>query len=183
MGALGVGHRLEGLAYLVCLAFGVGAATMVGQHLGAGDPLRARESARAAARSASLIMVPVTVALFVLARPLFSLFTDDPATVDAGVLYLRIQVAVLVFMALEEVYLGAFAGAGDTLAASAITFFFTAARIPVAWWLAYDAGLGVAGVWLAIAASTAIKGALLWAWWRRGRWQPAVPERVATRAA
>jgi len=183
MGALGVGHRLEGLAYLVCLAFGVGAATMVGQHLGAGDPLRARESARAAARSASLIMVPVTVALFVLARPLFGLFTDDPATVDAGVLYLRIQVAVLVFMALEEVYLGAFAGAGDTLAASAITFFFTAARIPVAWWLAYDAGLGVAGVWLAIAASTAIKGALLWAWWRRGRWQPAVPERVATRAA
>lgn len=183
MGALGVGHRLEGLAYLVCLAFGVGAATMVGQHLGAGDPLRARESARAAARTASLIMVPVTVALFVLARPLFGLFTDDPATVDAGVLYLRIQVAVLVFMALEEVYLGAFAGAGDTLAASAITFFFTAARIPVAWWLAYDAGLGVAGVWLAIAASTAIKGALLWAWWRRGRWQSAVPERVATRAA
>ena len=183
MGALGVGHRLEGLAYLVCLAFGVGAATMVGQHLGRGDPARARESARAAARSASLIMVPITIALFVLARPLFGLFTDDPATIDAGVLYLRIQVAVLIFMALEEVYLGAFAGAGDTLAASAITFFFTAARIPLAWWLAYDAGLGVTGVWIAIAASTAIKGALLWAWWRRGRWaRAALPERVAQAA-
>lgn len=180
MGALGVGHRLEGLAYLVCIAFGVGAATMVGQHLGAGDPKRANESASAAARTCVLAMLPLTLFLFAFARPLFGIFTEDPATIDGGVLYLRIQVVVLVFMALEEVYLGAFSGAGDTLAASIITFGLTAARIPAAWWLAYDAGLGIAGVWLAIAASTALKGALLWAWWRRGRWQSAaVHERQA----
>lgn len=182
MGALGVGHRLEGLAYLVCLAFGVGAATMVGQHLGAGSADRARESASAAARTCILAMIPLSVLLFVFARPLFGVFTDDPATIEGGVLYLRIQVAVLVFMALEEVYLGAFAGAGDTLAASIITFSLTAARIPAAWWLAYDAGLGIGGVWLAIAASTALKGALLWLWWRRGRWRSVALE-PAARAA
>lgn len=177
MGALGVGHRLEGLAYLVCLAFGVGAATMVGQHLGAGDVLRARASAKAAARWCLLAMLPLTIGLYLLARPLFGLFTDDPATIEAGVLYLRIQSIVLVFMALEEVYLGAFAGAGDTLAASIIAFGWTAARIPIAYWLAHHVGLGIAGVWLAVAASTALKGALLWAWWRRGRWhRPALNE-------
>lgn len=168
MGALGVGHRLEGLAYLVCVAFGVGAATMVGQHLGAGDPARARASVSAAARISVLAMIPLSIVLFTFARPLFELFSDDAATVDAGVLYLRIQVAVLAFMALEEVYLGAFAGAGETLAASGIAFFFTAARIPAAYWLADHTRLGVAGVWIAIAASTAIKGVLLRLVWRRG---------------
>lgn len=183
MGALGVGHRLEGLAFLVCLAFGVGASTMVGQHLGRRDVERARESAGAAARTCTLAMVPLTIVLFALARPLFGLFTDDPVTIDAGVLYLRIQATVLVFMALEEVYLGAFAGAGDTLGASIIAFGLTAARIPAAWWLAYEAGLGVAGVWIAIASSTAIKGAVLWAWWRRGRWQHAALREPLPQAA
>ncbi|HBQ11286.1 MAG TPA: hypothetical protein DEF51_08960, partial [Myxococcales bacterium] len=167
MAALGVGHRLESLAYFCCVAFGVGAATMVGQHLGAGDVQRARQSAASAARLALAAMLPFTLLLFALARPLFGLFTDDPATLDAGVLYLRIQTAVLALMALEETYKGAFTGSGRTLAASLIGFGFTAARIPAAWVLAYPLGLGIAGVWLAIAASTAIKGALLWLLWLR----------------
>jgi Na+-driven multidrug efflux pump len=144
---------------------------MVGQHLGAGDPDRADESASAAARTCVLATLPLTFVLFVFARPLFGIFTDDAPTIEAGVLYLRIQAIVLAFMALEEVYLGAFAGAGDTLAASIIAFGGTAARIPAAWWLAHDVGLGIAGVWIAIAASTAAKGALLWAWWKRGAWR------------
>ena len=167
MAALGIGHRLEGLAYQCCVACGVGAATMVGQHLGAGDVERARGAARAAARLAFLWMVPFGVVLFATARPLFGLFTDDVATIEAGVLYLRIQTVVLGLMALEEVFKGAFTGAGDTLAASVISFGWTAARVPAAWWLANRAGLGIAGVWIAIAGSTAVKGALLALWWRR----------------
>jgi len=167
MAALGVGHRLESLAYFCCVAFGVGAATMVGQHLGAGDRERAHQSARAAARLALIAMVPFTVALFVLARPLFGVFTDDPATLEAGVLYLRIQTTVLALMALEEAYKGAFTGSGETLMASLVGFGFTAARIPAAWVLAHPLGLGIAGVWTAIAGSTALKGVLLWLLWRR----------------
>ncbi|HJL16492.1 MAG TPA: MATE family efflux transporter [Sandaracinaceae bacterium LLY-WYZ-13_1] len=170
MAALGVGHRLEGLAFLACVAFGVGASTMVGQHAGAGDLRRARASARAAARLSLLAMVPFTLLLFAGAGPLFDLFTDDPATIEAGVRYLRIQTAVLALMALEEVYKGAFTGAGDTLAASIITFGFTAARIPAAWLLADPLGLGIAGVWIAIAGSTAVKGVAMWIWWRRDGW-------------
>lgn len=176
MGALGVGHRLEGMAYLVCVAFGVGAATMVGQHLGAGDAERARRSASAAARMCVLSMAPLAILLLAFARPLFAAFTDDPATVEAGVLYLRIQAVVLPLMALEEVYQGSFAGAGDTLAASIISFAWTAARIPLAYWLAHALGLGPAGVWIAIAGSTGIKGLLMWRWWRRGRWAQAMAE-------
>lgn len=170
MGALGVGHRLEGLAFLICTAFGVGAATMVGQHLGAGSSPRARESARVAARLCSYAMLPASVLLFALARPLFELFTGDPATIEAGVVYLRIQTLVFVPMALETVYESAFTGAGDTVGASVIEIVFTVLRIPAAWWLAVELGWGIEGVWIAIATSTAIKGVSMWLWWRRGRW-------------
>lgn len=168
--ALGVGHRLEGLAYLTCMAFGIGAATMVGQHTGAEDPRAASHAARAATRLALLAMTPFTVGYLVFAEALLRLFTDDPAIVDAGVDYLRVQTAVLFFMALEEVHKGAFTGTGRTLAAAAVSFSMTALRLPAAWVLAVPLGLGIDGVWTAIAASTALKGGLMALLWRsRGR--------------
>ncbi len=170
MAALGVGHRLEGLAYLVCVAFGVAAATMTGQHLGARSARRAEEATRAAVRLCLFAMIPFTLVLFLGAAPLFALFSDDRAIVEAGAAYLRVQTAVLAFMALEEVYRGAFTGAGRTLLPSIIELVFTALRLPAAWLLAVPAGLGADGVWIAIAGSTAIKGALLavaWRWDRR----------------
>ncbi|MFK7991135.1 MAG: MATE family efflux transporter [Sandaracinaceae bacterium] len=165
MAALGVGHRIESIPYFIGVAFGVGAATMVGQHLGASDPKSAEQSIRAAAKLALCTMVPFGALLFGAAAPLFALFTDDPATVEAGVLYLRVQVVVFAFMALEETYRGAFVGAGQTTAAAVIEFVWTLARVPAAWLLA-EAGLGIVGVWVAVAASTAIKGVSLVIWWK-----------------
>jgi putative MATE family efflux protein len=167
MAALGVGHRVEGLAYLLCLAAQVGAATLVGQHLGAGDVGGARRAAAAAARLAVVAMLPLTALLWLFAGPIFGVFTADATTAAAGALYLRVQALVLVGMALEEVALGAFTGAERTAFASALTFALTAARIPTAYLLAVVLDLGVLGVWVAIAGSTAIKGASLWWRWQR----------------
>jgi Na+-driven multidrug efflux pump len=98
---------------------------------------------------------------------LLSGFTDDPATVQAGAVYLRWQAAAFVFMALEVVYSGAFTGAGNTVPTFWIESLFTGLRIPLAIALASWAGYGVAGVWMAIAASTFVKGVLFGLWWRR----------------
>ena len=65
---------------------------------------------------------------FVFAEPLFHIFTDEPAVIEAGVYYLRIQTAVLVFMGLEIVYEGAFTGAADTMPTLWVTGVGTAVR-------------------------------------------------------
>lgn len=182
MAALGVGHRLESLAFMVCVGFQVGAATMVGQHLGAGSPQMAARCAHRAASLGAAVMLPIALFLYTFAPQLFELFvaggsSASPETVltaSAGTVYLRIQCAVFVFMALEVIYQGAFAGAGDTLPAFWIGFGFTSARIPLAWVLAYPLAMGVNGVWVAIALSTVVKGVLSWAWFRRGRWATAL---------
>jgi putative MATE family efflux protein len=174
MAALGVGHRLESLAYLFAVGLMVGAATMVGQHLGAGNPKMAARSAWVAAAICTIGMVPIAVGLFVFAEPLFGFFTDEPASAAAGVHYLQIQTLVLVFMGLEVVFEGAFSGAGDTMPTLWILGSLTAARIPLAWLFAYQLDWGIGGVWWAIAVTTVLKGIVLPAWFARGRWTTAL---------
>lgn len=168
---LGIGHRVESIAYHVAVGFGAGAATMVGQHLGAGDPLAATRAANLGAKLAALAMLPF-MAVFVLApRALVALWALDPETLARGSSYLLAAGAVLVLMALEVVYESAFAGAGETMPALLVALPLTAARIPAAAWLASHTTLGIEGIWLSIALSTAAKGLLLWALhaWRAAR--------------
>jgi len=174
MAALGVGHRLESVAFLYSVGMMVGAATMVGQHLGAGNPKAAARSAHVAAAMCTAGAVPIALLLYAFAGPLMGLFSDDPATVAAGVHYLRIQALVMVFMGLEIVYEGGFSGAGNTMPTLVILGTFTLARIPLAWLFAYQLGWGIGGVWWAIALSTVVKGILLPGWFLRGRWVAAI---------
>jgi putative MATE family efflux protein len=174
MAALGIGHRLESTAYMITVGFGVGAATMVGQQLGAGSPERAAECAAAAQRLCAMFMVPCMVVLMLGAPWFFGAFTDDPAIIASGTTYLRWQAVVFVAMGIEVVYEGAFSGAGDTLPPLLIGGTLSAARIPLAFALGYGAGLGIVGVWLAIALSTGLRAVVTWLWWRRGRWATAL---------
>ena len=51
--AVGVGHRVEGLTYFTCLGFATAASTLVGQHMGAGQPERSRQGSLALDRLCS----------------------------------------------------------------------------------------------------------------------------------
>jgi len=170
MAGLGVGHRIESLGYMYSVGMMTGVATMVGQHLGAQNPAMAARCAHVGAAICGLSLLPMAALLYATAPALFDVFTDDPATAAAGVYYLRIQLLVLALMGVEVTYEGAFSGAGDTMPTFWITVIFTGARIPGAWWLAYEQGWGIGGVWWAIAASTAIKGVVMAAWFARGKW-------------
>ena len=113
--------------------------------------------------------LPILALLFVLGPTLVGSFASTDATVGAGTAYLRTQSVVFVFMALECVYSGAFAGTGRTVAPFWIVSLGTVVRLPLAWLLAWPLGLGVQGIWVAIALSTIGKGvASAWAW---SRWE------------
>jgi putative MATE family efflux protein len=169
LAAIGIGHRLEGLGYMVCVGFEMATATMVGQHLGAGSPDGARRSVVAALQVCTALVVPTAAGLWFLAEPLFGLFANEPATIAAGVVYLRVQVWAAPFMVLESVVAGAFAGTGRTTTPFLVGATGNLLRLPVAFVLAFVLPLGVVGIWWAIAASTALKGIVVTAlWWREG---------------
>jgi putative MATE family efflux protein len=160
LAGLGLGHRLEGPAYQVCAGFGAAAATLVGQHLGAGERAEARAAAHRAARWCCGVMVPLSVLFVAAPRWLVGLFAADEASTERGASYLLVVGVILVPMALEVIYESAFAGSGETWMAMGIVVVWTAARIPLAWWLSGE--MGLIGVWVTIAGTCALKGFLLW---------------------
>lgn len=157
---LGLGHRLEGPSYQICVGFGAAAATLVGQHLGAREPRKAIQAAHRTARWAIFAMAPLTILFLTVPQWLVGRFSSDTEAIAAGASYLLLLGLVLVFVALEIVYENAFAGSGETWIAMLIVVLFTSARIPLAWWLADR--MGLIGVWVTIMGTCALKGLLLW---------------------
>ncbi len=158
--ALGVGHKLEVLNYFVCAGMGAATTTLVGQNLGAGERRRA---VRCAWRALFLTCLPVgAVTLLLVAFPeaAVTVFSRDAEVVAAGATYVLLVGMTQLFMAAEVVMLGAFAGAHWTAVPAGLVIALTALRVPLAM-LLVGAGWGVEAVWLAIAATTVAKGALL----------------------
>jgi putative MATE family efflux protein len=169
--AVGVGHRVEGLGYYVCVGFAVASSTLVGQNLGAKNTQRAERAAWRTTGYATVVVGILSVATYLLAEPIMAAFTDDARVVAQGASYLRIVAILEVGMAFEVVLEGAFAGAGNSLPPMLVSVPLTALRIPLAYLLAKTYGLGIAGIWWAVSISTGLKGLLIGAWFRWGRWR------------
>jgi Na+-driven multidrug efflux pump len=158
--ALGIGHKLEVLNYFVCAGMGAAATTLVGQNIGAGEALRA---VRCAWRALFLTCIPVgavTILLVAFPEVAIGVFSSDVEVVDAGTTYVLLVGMTQLFMAAEVVMLGAFAGVQWTAWPVAIVVALTAVRVPLSMWLVAR-GWGVEAVWLAIASTTVLKGAIL----------------------
>lgn len=169
LAALGVGHKIESLSFLICIGFGVAAATAVGQNLGAGKPERATQSGNAALRDALVLMSLIGLAFLVVPEQLMHVFTTDPAVVAHGASYLRIVAVAQLFMAFELVLQIAMEGAGYTLLPMVSGITLTSTRIPLALWL--HRSLGLAGIWWAISLTAIARGLVMIGVWRHGAWR------------
>jgi Na+-driven multidrug efflux pump len=82
---------------------------------------------------------------------------------------------MFVFMGVLQVLLGAFRGAGNT--GTALAFSLVAlwvVRVPVTYWLSFEAGWGPQGVWTGFAAGDIVACVAAGAWVLRGTWKSAV---------
>lgn len=148
------------------------ASTLVGQHLGAGQPGQAEASAWLASRYSMLFMLVVTVLYIAFADPIIALFTGDPGVILEGGRCLRIVSLGYVFYAYGMVISQAFNGAGDTRTPMFINLVgFWLVEIPLAWWLAKPLDLGPQGVYVAIALSESLVAVGCIILFRLGHWK------------
>ncbi len=169
--AMGIGNRMEALSYLTCQGFSIAAATMVGQNLGAGNPDRAAKGAWVAAALAIGVTAINSILLLLFNQPLAAIFSPDAAVQQIAQDYMIILALSQFTMAIEIVIEGAFSGAGDTIPPMLVLLPGAIARIPLAYYLAFDCGLGVNGVWWTLTITTTIKAACIALWFRRGKWK------------
>jgi putative MATE family efflux protein len=169
--ALGVGHKIEGISYMICIGFGLAAETLVGQNLGAGQAARARQAGWLTARIASLPTCALAVVFMLLPGTLVGIFTDDPAVIHAGSLYLRAAAVAQLAMAFENVLEGALTGAGYTLYTMLAVVSISALRIPLAALVARPFGLE--GIWWMLALTAMARAAAMTSLWHWGGWERA----------
>lgn len=172
---LGVGLRGEQVAFAIGSGFAVAASVLVSRRLGASRPDAASRGAWSAAWLGSAGCLAWGIALWAVAPLLVDQFLPaDHASPEArahALEYWRIVAPCLAFQALEVVLDGAFGGAGMTIPPMVVSATLTAARIPLAQYAAFTAGLGVRGIWIVISATAALRGIVTAMWFSRGSWR------------
>jgi len=166
-----VGQLAESVSFMICFGFSQATASMVGQNLGAKFKNRANSASWSAVSMISVITLFLTIVFYTLARSIASVFSSDLATVSAATNYLQIIALSQVFMGVEVVLEGAFAGAGDTYPPMIVSLFGTVLRIPLALILINYTDFGYSSLYWAITISTVLKGITLAFWFRLGKWQ------------
>lgn len=166
---------VESLTFMPGWGFAVAGSAVVGQFLGAGRPDKAEAGFRESARFAVTLMSAIGVCFFFVSEPLVRLFlrgADIGPTASLAAACLAISAFEQPFMGLSMALGGALRGAGDTRSpvwVGAIGVW--AVRVPLAWALAFPAGLGLKGIWMTMVADWAVRSAIFSVLWRRGRWK------------
>jgi Na+-driven multidrug efflux pump len=111
------------------------------------------------------------IVFLIVPEPLVSVFSRDAAVIREGASYLRIIAIAEITMGMEIVFEASLGGAGFTFEPMLWSGSMTAARIPLAAWLA--ALFGVVGIWWAISLTAMGRGIAMFLIWRGGRWQRA----------
>jgi putative MATE family efflux protein len=151
------------------------AATMVGQALGARNPVRA-ERAVWQAGFYNMIFLGIVGLVFIFFAPqIISVYTTEPNVAQYGIDCLRIVSYGFLFYAYGMVLGQSFNGAGDAWTPTIINLFvFWLWELPLAYILALVLGIGPRGVFIAITiafSTLAVVSALVF---RRGRWKTRV---------
>lgn len=169
---------IESLSFLSADGFGVAAATLVAQKLGAGEPDEARRAARIASRDAIVALGLFGAAAFALRGVILPFFSTKDSVLAIGYATMPILFFVQPFMAGAIVLGQAVRGAGrtrDALVVSVVSAVFV--RLGAIAFFSVALGLGLPGVWLGSTADWVVRSFLLGAVARRSIGAPA-PGRV-----
>ena len=169
--AIGVCHRIEGIAWFACVGYSAAAVTMVGQFVGAQKLNLAKRAAWWVNAYGVFTLLLVSLLFYFYPLQLMRIFTTDVQVIQIGAEYLKIIALFEIFLALEVIMEGVFSGLGYTLPVMLISIPVTALRVPLAWYLALVLNWGTDGIWWAIGATTFLKGLLISLLYASGFWE------------
>ena len=152
--------------------FSNAASTLVGQNLGAKNPARAQRAVWYTSIATSTYMLIVMLGFLFFPHYFIKLFSDGGKSYEVGVACLQIMGYGMVFYGFGMIISQAFNGAGDTYTPTLLNFIsFWLIEIPLAYYLARNAGMKENGVFYAILISETILAILGIMVFLRGKWK------------
>jgi len=152
--------------------FSMAAMTLVGQSLGAENPVRAERATWFSTRSCIFWMGAMGLAFFFGGPQIMALFTADADIIAQGAAALKIVALAQPGQAFGMVLAGALRGAGDTrypmMSTGGVMWLV---RLPVAWFCGIFLGFGLVGVYSGWLVDSLVLSGLNWLRYRTGAWK------------
>ena len=167
-----VGNKLQTFLELYSSSFMQAASAMVGQNLGARRHERAEKTVWYSTGICIGIAAFFTVLIRLIPRQMFGIFTNDPAVIKMGVVYLNILIVHLFLSALTSTQQSMVLGSGNAMLNFIIGIVDgVICKVGLGVLFAYVLGMGFKGFWWGTAFSRLIPGLMCLAYMLSGRWK------------
>ncbi len=152
MAAFAAAVKIDAFAYLPVQDFGNAFSIFTAQNFGAGKTDRIRKGIRAASFTSMLFGLLISIAVFVFAEPLMTLFIDagETAVIAEGVRYLRIEGAFYYLIAALFLLYGLYRALGKPGMSVVLTIVSLGIRVALAYALSAIPQFGVVGIWWSV---------------------------------
>lgn len=152
MAAFAAAVKIDAFAYLPVQDFGNAFSIFTAQNFGAGKTDRIRKGIRVASLTSMLFGLLISIAVFVFAEPLMTLFIDagETAVIAEGVRYLRIEGAFYYLIAALFLLYGLYRALGKPGMSVVLTIVSLGIRVALAYALAPIPLFGVVGIWWSV---------------------------------
>lgn len=163
MAAFAAAVKIDSFAYMPVQDFGNAFSTFVAQNYGAGKPKRIREGCRKAAYLVFGFCMVISAAVWLLAKPLLSLFIEAQETeiLAVGVQYLHIEGTFYIGIGILFLFYGYYRAVRKPGMSVVLTVISLGTRVVLAYLLSAT-GLGVTGIWWSVPIGWALADIAGW---------------------
>lgn len=157
--------NLASISFMLPLGVGLAAVTRVGNLLGAQQAHRAQTAAWAALALGVGLMALCGVAFFVFRDSIGRIYSSDEVVLGLVASTMPVAAAFQVFDGAQVVASGVLRGMGRTRPTAVANLIgYYALGLPLGWWLTFERGQGLPGLWWGVALGVAVVALVLVAW-------------------
>lgn len=158
--------------YLFAVSIGQASQIMTGHRVGAKEFDKAYRQGLRSYRTALMITAAACAIGVCFREPLLRIFTDNAEVIELGMHILLINCLLEWGRTTNLVLIACLRGSGDVYFPTACAIFSNwSVSVLCSYLLAVVAGMGIYGLWIALAADEVIRGILMLIRWKSGKWR------------
>lgn len=157
--------------FLFSIAIGQGSQIIIGHMIGAGKQKEAYERGIKSLRLSIIISIAMGSLVFLFAKPLLGIFTNDLSIIELGAFLLLLTVILEPGRAFNLVMINSLRAAGDVKFPVYIGIIVMwGVGVTFAWFFGIYLGLGLTGIWISFIADEWLRGIFMLRRWRKQDW-------------
>ncbi|WP_145149661.1 MATE family efflux transporter [Paenibacillus xylanexedens] len=164
--------NISSYIYLFSLAIGMGTAIMVGRLVGAKQQETAYHRVWKSVKWAMIVTIVVDLVVIAFRVPLVSLFTDNPEVIRIAAQVILLSIVLETGRTTNIVIINSLRAAGDAKFPVYMGLIsMVCLSLPLGYLFVFQLNMGLAGIWLAIAADEWTRALIMYFRWKSRAWE------------